>query len=282
MNSYEKIMSQKGMTEFKELVTKWQSLSENIEAEASSLPIFLPDIFLVSRSGTGRTHLLKLMTEYLTDVGNLMNFYGDVRYFEFMLNYCAPNQEFTEIRRLMAEVNNAAGFRSEYKGIVFIDIDEWHNHYTEKNFLSFLEYLSDNSDDWLIVFSISDKYKKEIDNLEAVISAYLRAEKVVIEAPTTEELLSFMKEKLALYGFTLKSDAEEMLKASVELLRKNEYFDGYKTVKMIAQDIVYAVYSSAKRPEKALGAEMLSDFTVDGEYIKKTVLKIEKAKHIGF
>jgi hypothetical protein len=83
---------------------------------------------------------------------NLMSFYGDVAYFEFMLNYCGPRENFSELQRLMDGVDNAKGFRSEFRGILFIDIDDWRDHFEEKHFVDFMEYLSDNSDDWLIVF----------------------------------------------------------------------------------------------------------------------------------
>jgi hypothetical protein len=53
---YNKILSQNGLTEFKALIEKWEKLSENLSDKPSGVPIILPDWFLVSRSGTGRTH----------------------------------------------------------------------------------------------------------------------------------------------------------------------------------------------------------------------------------
>ena len=137
MGAYEKIMNKKGLDEFQRLVTKWKTLSEGIEARSTGLPIILPDIFLISPSGTGRTMLLSLLAEFLSERRNLLEFYGDVKYFEFMLNYCRPEEPFTEITRLMSQVNVAAGFRNEYKGILFIDVDEWLGHFNEKHFISF-------------------------------------------------------------------------------------------------------------------------------------------------
>ena len=62
---YNKILSQNGLTEFKSLTEKWEKLSENLSDKPSGVPIILPDLFLVSRSGTGRTHFLRLLSEYL-------------------------------------------------------------------------------------------------------------------------------------------------------------------------------------------------------------------------
>ena len=82
---YKKIMSQNGLTEFKALIEKWETLSENLLDKPSGVPIILPDLFLVSRSGTGRTYFLRLLSEYLADKPNLMDFYGDVN----ILNLCS-------------------------------------------------------------------------------------------------------------------------------------------------------------------------------------------------
>ena len=279
---YNKIMEQKGMSEFKELIKKWEVLSCNIKERPIDAPIILPDIFLVSPSGAGRTFLLELLADYLVSRGNLMDFYGDVKYFEFMLNYCPPDQPFSELSRLMNEVDNAAGFRNEYKGIVFIEIDEWVEHCKEKHFLSLLEYLSDNSHTWLLVLSLSDRFGKDADKVEAVVSAFLRTEKVTIEAPATCELIEYAKEILDGYGFALKADAAKLLCETVDKLRENEYFDGYKTVKKLCADIAYTVYSKPKRAPRWLGADTIAEFAPDGEYVRKMMIKIEQRKAIGF
>ena len=239
--TYRKIMAQNGLTEFKDLIRKWESLAKNIENRPCGVPIILPDLFLVSRSGTGRTFLLKLLSEYLTEKQTLMDFYGDVSYFEFMLNYCSPEEHFSEIQRLMTEVDNAAGFRSEYRGIIYIDIDEWRDHFEEKHFVSFMEYLSDNSDEWLVVLSVSDDEKEQTDALEAFVSSYIRIERIEIEQPTLWDLTAYAKKMLDAYGIRLKPEAEKVISEAIGVLRGNKYFDGYKTVKMLCEDIAYSL-----------------------------------------
>ncbi len=280
--AYYKILSQNGLENFKLLIKKWEALSKNILEKPSGVPIILPDIFLVSHEGTGRTYLLKLLSEYLSEKKNLMDFYGDVKYFEFMLNYCEPNEYFSEIKRLMQEVDNAAGFRSEYRGIVYIDIDEWVEHFEEKHFRDFMEYVSDNSDDWLIVLSVSDSKKDEIAKMEKFISMYLRTEKVIIELPTTEEFLQYTLDMLYAYGISLDRGAEGLILESIGALCNNKYFDGYKTIKMLCEDIAYETYISGYNRINALSANSIIKFKKDGDYIKRMIVKIEKTNKIGF
>ena len=70
--------------------------------------------------------------------------------------------------------------------------------------------------------------------------------------------------------------------ASFEVLRKNEYFDGYKTAKKLCQDIVYSIYASGNGAKKNISKEDISTFSPDSEYIKRTVKKIEQVKRVGF
>lgn len=109
---------------------------------------------------------------------NLMEFYGDVKFFEFLLNYCHPNEYFSELQRLIDKIDNAAGFRNEFKGIVHIDINEWIDHFEKKHFVSLMECLSSNSNKWLIVLSVYSDKKEKIHNLNAFLSLYLRIEKI--------------------------------------------------------------------------------------------------------
>ncbi len=279
--SYERIMAHNGLCDFKKLIKQWSALSSNMKDTYSGAPIILPDIFLVSDSGTGRSHLLDLLSDFLTEHKNLINFYGDVKYFEFMLNYCPKDQPFTEIQRLMDEVDNAAGFRSEYRGIIYIDIDEWRGHSEERHFRDFLEYLSDNSDDWLVILSLSKRDEEERNKMEAIISSFLRIERIVIEKPTVDELLSFVKTRLSAYGLALLDSALSLVREDIEVLYRNKYFDGFKTAKMLAQDIAYQAYID-NGDKKELSREDLSVFEPGSDYISRMLAKIERTKFIGF
>lgn len=278
---YDSIMRLKGVDDIKKLAEKWQRLSDNIKEYPTEVPVLLPDMLWLAKSGSGKSKILQLISEYLNSLKNLMDFRGNVKYFEFLLSYCAPNMPFTELQRLIDETDNAAGFRSDFKGIVFIEIDEWINHYEEKHFVSFMEYLSDNSDNWMIILSIdSDSDSNNVHNLEAFISMYLRIEKIVISYPKTNDLFEYLESNLRKYGLNIENDAKELLLRTIETLRSNKYFDGYKTIKMLCHDIVYTVFS--KRKADSLTADMLSDFSAESEYVKRTIFNIEKKNRIGF
>lgn len=278
---YEEIMKLKEAEEFKSVIKRWHILSENIRTKPMHSPIILPDMLWVAKSGVGKTNLLKLMSEYLHSQKNLMEFYGDVKYFEFLLSYCHPNEHFSELQRLIDEVDNAAGFRNEFKGIIHIDINEWLEHYEDKHFISLMEYLSSNSDKWLIVLSVYSDNKDKIHNLNAFLSMYLRIEKITLSFPKTEDLFDFIENMLNQYGLTLEDDAKSLLFDTIEKLRNNKYFDGFKTIIMLCQDIIYDVFSNANIASLSLNAEMLSKFSSSSEYIKNMIANIERVNRIG-
>jgi len=278
---YKEIMNLKGAEEFKSVIKRWHILSKNMRTKPMNAPIILPDMLWIARSGVGKTSLLKLMAEYLSCQKNLMEFYGDVKYFEFLLNYCSPNEYFSELQRLMDEIDNAAGFRNEFKGIVHIDINEWIDHFEEKHFVSLMEYLSSNSANWLIVLSVYSDKKDKIHNLNAFLSMYLRIEKINLTFPKTEDLFDFIEEMLNQYSLTLKDDAKKLLYDTIEKLRNNKYFDGFKTIILLCQDIVYDVFSNENIEELSLSADMLSKFSADSDYVKKMVANIKRVNQIG-
>ena len=278
---YDEIMNLKEADEFKNIIKKWEVLSGNIKKYPNNAPIILPDMFWVAKSGVGKTKLLKLMSEYLYSKGNLIDFYGDVKFFEFMLNYTEPNEPFNELRRLMDEINNAAGFRNEYRGIILIDIDDWVNCYEEKHFKSFMEYISSNSDKWLVVLSVSGGDSQQLHNLQAFLSMYLRLEKIILTLPKTEDLFVYIEERLSQYGLSLSGDAQNLLHATIEKLRRNRYFDGFKTIKLLCHDIVYEFYSKENTSVSVLTESDLAAFSADSEYVKRTVAKFEKKNKIG-
>lgn len=282
--AYTNLMNLPNSYGIRSIVQQWQNLSENIDRFPTGLPLILPDLLLVADYGVGRTHVLRLLADYLSSRKNLMDFYGDVKYFEFFLRYCKPDQPFTELPRLIEAVSDAAGFRSEYRGIVAIDANEWLGHCEEKHFLDLLEYLADNSEHWLIVFTLPNVKENDLRNMEAVLSMFLRLEKATLALPSADELLNYVRKKLYLYNILLSDDAGKLLAASIAKLRSSKYFDGLKTLNILIRDIAYRLYTSGTYKPHKISAEELFDFAEDGEYITTRILKDEKKKSrtIGF
>ena len=118
--------------------------------------------------------------------------------------------------------------------------------------------------------------------MEAFVSAYIRIERITIEPPTVQELTQYAKKLLEGYGITLISQTEKVLSGSIGELSNNKYFDGYKTVKMLCEDIAYSLYIDGFQSDMGGIPSDLSGFAKDSEYIQRMLVKIEKTKRIGF
>ncbi|MBP3381864.1 MAG: hypothetical protein J6J74_08330 [Elusimicrobiaceae bacterium] len=278
---FDKVMRQKEAEQLRPLIRKWETLSENMRDQPVHAPILLPDMLWVAKSGVGKTFFLELIAEYLESKGNLMEFYGDVKFFEFVLGYTPPAAPFSELQRLMEAVKNAAGFRSEFKGILRIDVDEWVDHYEERYFAHFMEYLAAHKDTWFIILSVSCADKQKLHNLEAFLSMFLRIERVELKLPNTQDLTDYIEKNLAAYGLTLATDGRELLGKTVDKMRKNKYFDGYKSLGLLCQEIAYTVFSSGKLATRELHADTLAAFAPDSAYVERTVANLEKVNTIG-
>ena len=282
-NYYEQLMEFDGAHELQQMVEKWETLSENISRRSFDAPIILPDLLMYTKPGFGNTTLLTLLSEYIDSKKNLMSFYGDVKFFEFKLDYASEEREFRDLYRLIDAINAAAGFRSEYKGIIRISIDDWVGHHNEKHFLDFLQFLQINTDYWFVVLTVSDKKAgDEAKAMEAVVRMYLRIETVTLYMPKDAELVEFAEAYLSKYDLKFDDSARELLEKSVAVLKENEYFNGLRTIIDLCNDIVYTVYSASTNVSHVISADMLADFRPDGDYITRTVLKSKKTVTLGF
>ncbi len=277
------LLQTKGYKPLAKLLEKWSRLSENLRLQPQKTPILLPDVFLRAHRGVSVGQVLSMLTDYFAGTKNLMHFSGGVPCVEFYLNKTDPVQKFDEISRLTEEIRIAAGFRNHFEGIVHVDVSEWLGRQEEKHFREFLSYLSENSDNWLIVLSIrySDRKKEEADAMEAFVAMYLRLESVELRLPDAKYYAEVVRKGLEAYGLQTDDSAMELLCGSLKVIVRNRQFSGRRTVSALLRDIVYTLYSSPSPPSAVLTAADLADFSPESEYVRRTVVKMER-RVLGF
>lgn len=281
---FDEIMELLGAEPFKDLIRKWERLSGNLRQNPPDRPVLLPDLLWVGDSGTGKTKFINMMADYLCAKGNLMRFNGDVKCCEFLLDYVPREKPFLELQRLEDELAAAAGFRCEFRGVILVDIDLWINRFEEQYFANFMEYLAAHSEQWLVVLSVSRHKEEKIKNLEAFLSMYLRLERITLEMPDSQKLCGYVSDRLSGYGLALASGARELLTQTLEEMRSSKYFDGYKSVNMLCQEIVYRHFSAENAAQTTLTEADLQSFAKGSDYVKKAIdnAAAVKMRKIGF
>lgn len=268
---YDQIMSLKGLSSFKELIERWERFSENITRYQAKQTLVLPDLVWVSDNGIDKTGLLSLLTNYLDEAENMVEFYGNVKYFEYYLEYVPDKTNFHEIQKLAEKIRDAAGFRSEYKGLLSIELGEWVGHFHEENFINLLKFLATMDNDIMFIFNIHNYDPEAIEQLMKILVLFFRIEVIEMSLPDSEELGAYIKNDIQEYGLNLDPEAEAMVIATVNKLREDQYFAGYQMLDRLAADIVYSVYTSTPPYDGIVTKGMISAFAPDGMYVSELI-----------
>lgn len=268
---YDQIMSLKGLSGLKDVVERWQRFSENIERFQAKQGLVLPDLVWIADNGIDKTSLLSLLTNYLDEADNMIEFYGNVKYFEYYLEYVPEKNNFHEIQKLAEKIRDAAGFRSEYKGLLSIELGEWVGHFHEENFINLLKFLATMDDDIMFIFNIHNYDPEAVEQLLKTLVLFFRIEVIEMGLPDSEELGSYVKNEIQEYGLNLDSEAESMVIATVNKLREDQYFAGYQMLDRLAADIVYSVYTSTPPYDGIVTKGMISAFAPDGMYVSELI-----------
>ncbi len=268
---YDQIMSLKGLSSFKEVIERWERFSENITRYQAKQSLVLPDLVWVSDNGIDKTGLLSLLTNYLDEAENMVEFYGNVKYFEYYLEYVPDKANFHEIQKLAEKIRDAAGFRSEYKGLLSIELGEWVGHFHEENFINLLKFLATMDNDIMFIFNIHNYDPEAVEQLMKILVLFFRIEVIEMSLPDSEELGAYIKNDIQEYGLNLDPEAEAMVIATVNKLREDQYFAGYQMLDRLAADIVYSVYTSTPPYDGIVTKGMISAFAPDGMYVSELI-----------
>ena len=268
---YNQIMALNGFSNFKDVIERWQRFSDNIERFNAKQGLVIPDLLWISDNGIDRSGLLKLLTGYMETAGNLIDFYGNVKCFEYYLEYVPDKTNFHEIEKLAEKIRDAAGFRSEYRGLLSIELDEWVGHFYEDNFINTMKYLSSMEDDITFIFHIRNYNRDAVEQLMQLLVLFFRIEVIEMRLPDSAELATYVKTEISEYGLNLDPEAEEMVVSTVNKLRKDQYFAGYEMLNRLAEDIVYSVYTSTPPYDGIVTKGMISAFAPDGMYVSELI-----------
>jgi hypothetical protein len=211
-----------------------------------------------------------------------MEFTGAVKYFEYKLAYNAPEQFFSELTRLSNTISELAGHHSFYRGLACIDIDEWAKYTTEPYFLKFLDYISSQSGRILTILSMHADHRRAVEPIKAALSSRLRFEAVWLRFPDPGELVEFIEANyFTNRRFHLTDDARALLVQSLEEIIGGRHFNGFVTVKRMANDILYDLLASGVGGHE-ITMDMLSGFSRNSPYIQRIKMPVVVGSDMGF
>jgi hypothetical protein len=277
---YEDIMELKGADQFKAVVRRLRKFQDNKE-KYSLTDVTLPNYLWVARRGGGVSTCTEAFAEYLYNA-RIIDFTGKGRHFEYRLTYTEPDAFFSELTRLNNTISEMAGHYRYFRGVACINIDEWKEHINEPHFYQFLDYIASNNDKVLAILYVCSNDKQVVKTIESSLSSRIRSETVWFRFPKANELVDLIEFKsFKKHGFSLTDDAKSLLADSIERIIDGEHFNGFKTIKQLANDILFSLFESSISSYE-VSANMLAGFSKESAYVRRLITSGKTDKTIGF
>ena len=153
------------------------------------------------------------------------------------------------------------------------------NRFPQPNRCGF--FLAENTKDWLIVL-IADVDEEQARIMKKQIAYHLRIKTVEIRLPQADVLYGYLEKKCKAYGIQIDEEAGKILKDTIHALKDSSHFEGYNTLNLMAQEMIYELYSQRRLVSKVITGEMLSAYGADGDYTKNYMETVSKKQKIGF
>ena len=277
---FNSIMELQGVDEFKAMVQRLRTFQQNKEKYPIQ-DITLPNYLWSAKRGGGISTCINAFADYLYNA-KIMEFTGIVKYFEYKLAYIAPDSFFSELTRLNNTISEIAGHHRYFRGLACINIDDWIEHTSEKYFHKFLDYIASKNDKILAILYVHPSSKRVVESIESSLSSRIRFETISLRFPKTNELIEFIENKyFKQKGFNLTDDAKILLTESIDGIKNGKHFNGFTTIKQLANDILYSLFTSTLKSNN-ISAEMLNSFAKDSAYIKRIKTFVGASNVIGF
>ena len=277
-------MELQGVDQFKEMVQRLKRVQDNKEKfslPGVSLPVSLPNYLWIARRGGGISTCARAFAEFLYNA-RIIDFSGKGRHFEYTLAYIAPDAFFSELTRLNNTITEMAGHYRYFRGVACINIDQWTEHTNDLHFYKFLDYIASNNDKVLAILHVSSNDKDVVKTLEASLSSRIRCQTVRFRFPNANELVELIEFKyFKQLGFRLADDAKILLVDSIERIIDGEHFNGFSTIKQLANDILFSLFESSISSYE-VSANMLVEYNRESAYVRRMITSGKTDKIIGF
>ena len=269
--AYEDIMNLRGYEDFKALAKRLCQLAQS-RRDLSGVQAPVPNFLFVEDPGAGVTTQLKLLTRLLMEQ-KLIRFMGERRYFEWALDDDAFEKG-GSFDRLLQETDAAAGFYSQFRGVIGIELGEWSSWPRHPGFRRLLDFAADMYRRVTFVFVTEERDAEKLARLHRVLNEATPIEMIRCPLPKAEDMTQYLLDFLWERGFAAAEKTEAAIAEFMPELMKTEDFDGMQTMSILADEIVFHACSSA-------GGVQLASATADGKERVQTV-PVVRPEHLSF
>ena len=210
-------------------------------------------------------------------------FEGNAPSVYYKMKYVPPYEKFSELKHLILCIRNATGLRSEFKGIVAVDLFEWLGREDEEYFDITLKFLYDHRHIWKYIFTFKNA---ELEKIKPVFEAsvhYFRTmaiDKCLFNH--RDELEKYLRAAFEKNGAKCDESAVQML-AGVFSGKGAKNIKSYEKMDMVIRDIAdnfQNITVSGKTLTKKLGENRLVlNMLLEADAIEKIITEGEQNEH---
>ncbi len=123
--------------------------------------------------------------------------------------------------------------------ILSLDISEWHSNLNEPAIKAFLREINDLTTNFLCVFRVPFLESHVLQGVAESLSDILNVDVLVAPPNGIDDMVDYVREKLARKGFELDSDGIARLEQWILKEKSDDSFFGYKSLDKIVQRTIY-------------------------------------------
>ncbi len=261
-----------GAEELKSFADKLVITAENAKARSSKYPL-LPNLIFSCAPGCGVSSFIRKLASLIRDL-KLMRFSGEEECFELIISDTEKAakkvllDEDRNIKNLLNRITTAAGFYSDFRGLIGLDMTSLFKEDMDFSKISqLMDFVDIHQGKILFVFIVPiDPPSDALSDFLHQFSNRTPVEYLRLPFPETVEILEFIRLRLSRSNMSLTDEAALYLTGIVEELRKDNQFKGYQTMKTLIEELVWHKLSSSTGKDGVIDSGDL-DFLNDEDHL---------------
>jgi hypothetical protein len=227
-----------------------------------------------------------VVTAFTNSLSHLkvLSFTGKEKFFSHYLPRVGREYFSRELNLIRESMSHCAGHNRFFRGVAFINVDEWIAKTNDILFSDFLDFCHSHNERVMFILFTENCEAAIIENAEKNITNHqLRFKTIRFNHPDAEFFVQYISNRYFTdQGLLLSDGALSVLKASIEFILDSKNFRGFTTINMLAEDIRHSILTQAI-VGNIISSEMLSEFDIDSKYIRDfKALSEVNLSNIGF
>ncbi|MCI8553711.1 MAG: AAA family ATPase [Clostridiales bacterium] len=271
-SAYDRIQELVGAEEFKQMAAEFVSVAPQIrELQAERAFLFQNYLFSIN-DGCGFSTALNLMADLLEEL-ELFRFQGKRKVTELVMELPSNDEDMSPIARVCDYVDS----RSNYYGILSIDISQWIQKLEDHRFKKLLKQIRSMEEHFLFVFRVPFIENAVLNKVLNSLNHILYTRKISFAPFSNEELTVCAARQVEKCHFQMAEEAWPVFNTRLTEEKNDGRFYGINTIEKMVDEMIYLKLLNNSRTgvsDTVIHREDIQDFNPRQELGNKTGLEM--------